>query len=142
MRNGPIEIEGDIEQFNSMVTAIFKLERKIAELREELSIKKNKLMQELAFDYQKEGSETFKTDKWMVQITGKRNTSVPADKKDDLFFYMRQSKENLDNILRYCNISVSPNRNLVKADDEVKEEINDFLESSIGTPSIKISKLY
>lgn len=142
MRNGPIEIEGDIEQFNSMVAAIFKLERKIAELREELSIKKNKLMQELAFEHQKEGSETFKTDKWMVQITGKRNTSVPAEKKDDLFFYMRQSKENLDNILRYCNISVSPNRNLVKADDEVKEEINDFLESSIGTPSFKITKLY
>lgn len=138
--NPIIKIDSGINELNALLSEISALEERIKAEQKKLKGLKDELTTGLNFHSEEKGTFNFETDKYSFSITSSITSSVKAEDKAAFFNYMKGLPDAFDLISRYCNVSISPNKNLKTADDEVNEIFDQFFTSSIGSPKIVINK--
>ena len=136
-KNGGDEFENDLMD-------IVILEAEVKEKTDTLKKLKSRLIQSLIdqgmFRKEEDFLHTFESNAYLLSLIGSKNTSVPEERKEAFFAFLKSDEKNLEDFTKLCNVSVSPNSRMKNADPETVEAFREFFTTSIGQPSFKITR--
>lgn len=128
------------EAFDATIEKIVELEARKKAIAKEIDELKMYMMDTLGFSPTSPSAASYETARWQLQLSPKKTTSVPSEQKRALIAWMQEDMANVKDVLTYCNLTISAASNLWKADAEVKDRLDQFLETKVASPTFTFKK--
>lgn len=128
------------EAFDATIEKIVELEARKKAIAKEIDELKMYMMDALGFSPTSPSTASYETAKWQLQLSPKKTTSVPSEQKRALIAWMQEDMAHVKDVLTYCNLTISAASNLWKADAEVKDRLDQFLETKVASPTFTFKK--